>query len=508
MDDMTLPQAATSNNVTGALQQLLLSRLKTPEQAQQVQQQRQKSLADYQTELRAPPMGGYTGTEHALYNWIGNIKGNTRSDALNMGIAAGGDWVKANAQGLQGGRTAAAKVGYDDAAKEDAESLGELRNIASLSRSLNPRGGAGAFIQFKDDKGNLYIMNKATGERELIPASGAPMWDKVYRQAFEKLTAEDDPDAHDKAVVFANHTLKQSPLGVATTDTAQKPVAPVAPGIEPPGQMFSTPLKDERAQILYDEWKLNRSKADSFSSQPQSSHYQEALRNMSVVRKELMSQYQFDPMRGSSTPQSSGVETPKMDYIDPRGRKQQEGYGADEGKGLYKERSLLSELHSKNSQLVSNLNTMTQMYGDPNVPEGKLGPYIQDFRSAMKGLGIEVDKSTPDAQVFDAMAKKLALGMKSADGTNLLPGAMSNYEDQLLQSMVPSLQGTREGNLKLMQLMAEVAKSNIRLAEEGTKLAEANKGMLGPDWYKRKERVMREEMARLKMVATQMGGQK
>ncbi|HPV26812.1 MAG TPA: hypothetical protein PKV77_06520 [Bacteroidales bacterium] len=484
MDDITLPQAATSNNVTGALQQLLLSRVKTPEQAQQVQQRRQQSLQDYQTELKAPPMGGYTGTEHSLYNWIGNIPHNTPANALYKGISAGGDWVKNNAQGLQSGRTAAAKVGYEDAKNEDSESLRELASISALSKGLTPRGGAGSFIQFKDDKGNLYIMNKSTGERELIPASGAPMWDKVYRQAFDKLTGEDDPEAHDKAVVFANQTIKQSPLGVATEDTVQKPTAPVA---GPGEQTLSLPkgVKPEAEAMITEQFQKSLALAQNPNTRDQ------GLAQLDALKK-------LYPVNSSTT---------KMDYIDPRGRKQQEGYGADEGKGLYKERQLLSELHGKNSQLVSTLNTMSQMYSDPNVPEGKLGPFIQDFRSAMKGLGIEVDKSTPDAQVFDALAKKLALGMKSADGTNLLPGAMSNYEDQLLQSMSPSLQGTREGNIKLMQLMMEVAKSNIRIAEEGTKLAEGNKNMLGPDWYKRKERVMREEMARLKMIASQMGGQ-
>ena len=133
MDEITLPQAATSNNVTGALQQLLLSRAKTPEQAQQAQQQRRQSLAEYQDELRAPPMGGYTGTEHSLYNWIGNIPNNTPANALYKGIAAGGDWVKNNATGLQSGRTAAAKVGYEDAKSEDA-SFDNDRLLASMGR--------------------------------------------------------------------------------------------------------------------------------------------------------------------------------------------------------------------------------------------------------------------------------------------------------------------------------------------------------------------------------------
>jgi len=57
---MTLPQAAQSNNVAGALQQLLMSRIPTPEQESAQRGQRATNLAEYQAALRAPAYGDYT----------------------------------------------------------------------------------------------------------------------------------------------------------------------------------------------------------------------------------------------------------------------------------------------------------------------------------------------------------------------------------------------------------------------------------------------------------------
>lgn len=226
------------------------------------------------------------------------------------------------------------------------------------------------------------------------------------------------------------------------------------------------------------------------------------------------------PQQGAPMPQAPQVPTPQQmtqlprhtaevvggkvvpprqaQLADKRTQAGDTSYGTSEGKGLYEERKSLSELYSKNQQLDSTLSQMeTIIRENPGMPEGAFGPHIQTFRSGLKSLGIEVDKSVPDSQVFDALAKKLALGLKSADGANLLPGAMSNYEDALLQSMAPGLAGTREGNLKLIQLFRETARTNARFGEEATKFASENGDRLTPAWEKRKERIIREEKARL-----------
>ena len=98
----------------------------------------------------------------------------------------------------------------------------------------------------------------------------------------------------------------------------------------------------------------------------------------------------------------------------------------------------------------------------------------------------------------------MSLAQKNADGHNLLPGAMSNYEDQLLQKMAPTLTLTQEGRTALIKFMKEVASSNIRIAQEGSSLASQNGDRLPASWYKRRERVMLEEMNRLKDLSSEL----
>lgn len=239
MDDITLPQAAASNNITGALQQLLMQRLRSPQQAQQVQDQRQQALADYQNELRAPPMGGYTGTEHSLYNWIGSIPRNTPTNALMHGIAAGGDWVKANAQGTQQGRTAAAKVGYEDAVKEDAESLNELRNIAGLSKSIG-RGNSPTVKMDKD--GNMVVYDPSTGETKVVHSSQGAAYQRIWGKAYEQAVANDMPNPESYAHGVAANVLGKSPT--ASVNPPQQPAdsAVSGPTSQLPGNAQPAPM--------------------------------------------------------------------------------------------------------------------------------------------------------------------------------------------------------------------------------------------------------------------------
>lgn len=193
--------------------------------------------------------------------------------------------------------------------------------------------------------------------------------------------------------------------------------------------------------------------------------------------------------------------------IDKRMVAQDKGYGADEGKELFKERQSLTQLHGANSKLLSQLNLLESLYQNPNLPQGELADKLQSIRSGLKSMGIQVDPNVGPADLARAVSTGLSLSQKNADGHNLLPGAMSNYEDQLLQKMAPTLSLTQEGRLSLIKFMKEVASSNLRIAQEATQMSAANKDRLPSEWYKRKERVMLEEMARLREISNQLGQQ-
>lgn len=210
--------------------------------------------------------------------------------------------------------------------------------------------------------------------------------------------------------------------------------------------------------------------------------------------------------------QSMGINLPTASpqagpLVDQRMKAQDKSYGSKEGEGLFKEREALSQLHGANSKIVSQLNLLEELYKNPNLPQGEMADKLQSIRSGLKSLGIQVDPNVGPADLARAISTGMSLAQKNADGHNLLPGAMSNYEDQLLQKMAPTLTLTQEGRTALIKFMKEVASSNIRIAQEGSTLASQNGDRLPASWYKRRERVMLEEMNRLKDLSSELQSQ-
>lgn len=197
--------------------------------------------------------------------------------------------------------------------------------------------------------------------------------------------------------------------------------------------------------------------------------------------------------------EASGVPSPPL--RDKRFEQYKQAYGGEEGKALFKERENLNTLFGTNASMVNQLNLLENLYSNPNLPEGELGPLLQKIRSGFQTFGVDVGDTTGPADLANAVAQKMVLAQRTSDGTNLLPGAVSNFEVQLLQSMGPTLSLTNEGRQSLVRFMKEVALSNQRIAEEGSAFAAQNNEMLTPGWYKRKERVMLEEMARMKRLS-------
>lgn len=227
------------------------------------------------------------------------------------------------------------------------------------------------------------------------------------------------------------------------------------------------------------------------------------------VRAELQSLSEPDrtealrSLEASQAPRTpvGASQVPSPPLRDKRAEQYKQAYGGEEGKALFKERENLNTLYGTNASMVNQLNLLENLYSNPNLPEGELGPLIQKIRSGFQSFGVDVGETTGPADLANAVAQKMVLAQRTSDGTNLLPGAVSNFEVQLLQSMGPTLSLTNEGRQALVRFMKEVALSNQRIAEEGSTFAAQNQDMLTPGWYKRKERVMLEEMAKMKRLS-------
>lgn len=202
---------------------------------------------------------------------------------------------------------------------------------------------------------------------------------------------------------------------------------------------------------------------------------------------------------GEEVPQQSASATPSappMVKKDIPMAKMKEEQASAVGKDLAKEGTLLNDAMHASNRMIMQLDLLDKLYSTPNMPEGELGPLMQQIRSGVKSLGVDVGKEVGAADMARSIASNFALHLRTGEGQNLLPGAMSNYEDKLLQQMAPVLSLTNEGRLALSQFMKEMARTNARFGHEFNKMTD-ERGIVSPEWRTRKERVMKEEMARI-----------
>lgn len=287
-----LQQAATSPNVAGALQQLLLSRMPTPDQEYWQREGRQDQLEGYQAALRQPAQTGYTPTEHSLYTMINSFgPGVPTGYAALKGIAAGGMQLGKNAQLDRQGEIDATKVGYEDAKLDGKEDLLGLKVLAGATRP----GGKGSAPTVKMDKdGNMVVYDPTTNETKIVHSSQAGAYQRVWTTAYEKAAAEgmDNPEqyAHGVAanvVGVAPGAIKPIQPGEVKPAGSVAPVigAPSAQPVAPSAETFTAPItgmSPEQEQAAIRKMQANlRIKDDPNSSPEAVARSLEILRQMS-----------------------------------------------------------------------------------------------------------------------------------------------------------------------------------------------------------------------------------
>ena len=373
------------------------------------------------------------------------------------------------------------------AAEQEAKYAGDaLKEADTFSSRLNSslRAGKGSSATVKMDKdGNMVVYDPSSGESRVVHSSQRGEYQRIWAKAYEKAVQEDLENPEGYAANVASKVLSSSPGFNPQKEAipAQSPAPSSKDAIRlPPG---TSP--DEEAKALAD-----------FRAALSSREQGKGDQSMEALKARY-------PMT-NLPPETSPSAPATMSYKDVRTKEQQKGYGKEEGSELFKERKSLDQLYGTNSKLLGQLSLLEGIYNNPDIPEGELAGQIAALRSGLKSLGVEVSDKAGLTDLAKAVSTGMSLTQRTADGQNLLPGAMSNYEDQLLQKMAPTLTLTSQGRLALIQMMRQVAQSNLRYAEEGTKMASANKDMLPAEWYKRKERIMLEEMAKMKHMSDQL----
>ena len=130
---------------------------------------------------------------------------------------------------------------------------------------------------------------------------------------------------------------------------------------------------------------------------------------------------------------------------------------------------------------LDHLNTM--------IHTGKFAGTTKDLLNWAQSAGIDpavlgVGTNAAPYEVYQAIASNMAMHLRNPPGQgNLMPGQMSNYEDQLLQSMGPQLAKTPQGNALLIQVQKRIQQRAIDFAQFATDWQKSHGNVITPQWF-------------------------
>jgi hypothetical protein len=99
------------------------------------------------------------------------------------------------------------------------------------------------------------------------------------------------------------------------------------------------------------------------------------------------------------------------------------------------------------------------------IETGKLAPAITELQALGKSLGIEVGADLAPKQAMQALSKEVALTLRNPSGGAGMPGALSDKDREFLESMVPGLEKTPEGNKLILETARKLEKRSQEIAK-------------------------------------------
>lgn len=157
-------------------------------------------------------------------------------------------------------------------------------------------------------------------------------------------------------------------------------------------------------------------------------------------------------------------------------------YDSERAKDFAKEAQKFNEAYQAGTQQRDNLDLLDGLLKNGNVAAGSLAELNSDLKGVAASFGINIAGKTEE-DVIRAITREMALKMKNQGGTNLMPGAMSDFEQKMLGSMVPGLSQSPQGRLLLSQVMRAKLERDMKISEMAADY-EANNGRLDSKFYK------------------------
>lgn len=210
------------------------------------------------------------------------------------------------------------------------------------------------------------------------------------------------------------------------------------------------------------------------------------------------------PTAAAPTQPPTGTAPPTVvEGLTPRKDAYREKFNEKTAETLEKALTSSNQTYSESAGMLAEINNLEGLFKRGDIPEGEFAPLFTKIGSGLASFGVKTGDATGPAQAAIAASNAFALKLRTGGDQNLMPGAMSNFDAQLLQSMAPSLSQTQEGRLYLLQMMRSMAESNMRIAEEAQNFASANGGILTPEWRQHALKMAHKEMAKRELMRRQ-----
>ena len=142
----------------------------------------------------------------------------------------------------------------------------------------------------------------------------------------------------------------------------------------------------------------------------------------------------------------------------------------------------ISEDAGRARQQLAQLDQLGTALANPNVYQGFAGDSVLQLKKAAQAAGFNVE-GIADAELASKVSRELALQLRNPTGGAGMPGALSDQDRKFLESMVPSLQNSSEGNRQIVSMFKALQQRSLDVERLAMDYAEKN-GRLGPGFNK------------------------
>lgn len=489
-----------------ALQHRLMAGLPSAQAMQRAQTARQLTLANAMETLSPEE---YSGMD-TLTAGITAYKGPT--DDANVGAALAGMGRGAFDQReafktREMEKALAMQKMTSGAVREDRSALLEADRHAQM-RGRGAQGRAGMEFRTLAD-GTVGVFDRNTGAPMGVfgPRQISKIVELTKTLAHEAITKGE----YNNLEEATNWAQRQALQMVSQSDVAvgnEPPNAAGMPQRQPsgaqpvPGEQPKTYRIDDNTSIAASAFDA-MSPADQESARRVIQRYQANPNSgtRAAMEKELARIGASVPTVGAEQPPAAQpLPTPGMPKKDERSAGFKKAYGEKEAATMEKALTESGELFKANAALIGELNNLEGIFKIANMPEGEFAKGLTTVSSGLKTFGVDVDPTVGPAQAATAIANGMALRMRTAGGSNLMPGAMSNFDAAMLQQMAPNLSQTQEGRMTLIQLMKAAAQSQLRISRAAQDFADKNDGVLTKEWRNEAMKLEKQEMAKRELM--------